>query len=152
MTSSKLYLEKEYNHFSIHLESIGFEYYGEGCSRKAYCRKNAVIKVPLGEFGVIDNLAEARAYRLHRNKPMDGIVLAPCRLLNNFCLMMPRVDIKSWNELNRLIHPVDKIPAWVYRIDGNQVGFYKDKLVAYDYAGDIPWRYGDDSWLKEFGL
>ena len=143
----------EYNNNALiaSLESIGFEYCGEGYSRKAYLRKNTIIKVPLSKHGLIDNLSEARAYRLYRDKTMNKIVLAPCRLLNSFCLMMPRVDIKSWNELKQSIQPVGKIPAWVYSIDGAQVGFYKGKIVAYDYAGDIPWRYEND-WLEEFGL
>jgi hypothetical protein len=81
---------------------------------------------------VIDNRVEAAAWRKYKSQPTDlGIHLAPCRLLTNGCLMMVTIE-----KLNAWDHPL-----WAKKIDGQQVGSYKGKTVAYDYALDVTERH-----------
>ncbi len=139
-----------YERFVFDIESKGFKYVACGSFRSAYIRNNLVIKVPNNEDGIIDNKIEARAWRKYKNKPANkGIMLAPCRLLPNGCLIMKKVNTKIpslvYNEMARLDSPI----RWAYDIDGNQVGMYRDKLVAYDYAMDISER---EEWEDEMGL
>lgn len=119
----------------------GFKIHKTGSFREVYRRNKTVIKVPLNVDGVIDNQMEARAYRHYGNKPTSlGIHLAPCRLLENCCLLMPFVTLVKYTK---------NLPEWVEMVEGDQVGLYKGRLVAYDYALDLTERY---SWEKESGL
>lgn len=134
----KLYLP-----FKKHLRASGFRRLNRGSFREVYRRKNVVIKIPINVNGVIDNMMEAKAYRFYKNKPTSlGIVLAPARLLSNYCLMMPYVD----QNLSDLEGP---IPEWVEMVDADQVGIFKKRLVAYDYALDLQERY---AWEIESNL
>lgn len=114
----------------------GFTYLGEGASRRGFRRDNIVVKVPrfVSEFGIEDNIVEWRAYQKYRNDPTElGFYFAPCRWMNNGCLMMPYIEKLEFGNLNL------KYPSWADKIDCNQVGLYKDKVVCYDYANDIFW-------------
>lgn len=134
---SRYDIDSFYFSFRKELSLSGFKRISSGSFRSAYRRKNVIIKIPFSVDGVIDNMMEAKAYKLYKNKPTSlGIFLAPCRLLSNYALMMPFVN-RSWK--------VDQ-PDWVDMVEGAQVGHYKDKLVAFDYALDLEERY---AWEKE---
>jgi len=102
---------------------------GEGRNRITFeLNDRFVLKVPLNEYGVLDNETEAKMYR---NRSDGDIRLARCRkVLNSFglpLLVMERVDIDSVESL--------ELPHWVDFIDCSQVGYTKKgELVAYDYA------------------
>jgi hypothetical protein len=137
--------------FVEQLEAAGFEHIGFGSFRQTFMRGNIVVKVPRNPDGITDNMMEAMAWRKYKSKPTDqGIYLAPCRLLPNMCLMMVAVD----DSLD-----YDEKPAWAACIDCKQVGKYKDRVVAFDYALDlterhrwerelnIEWSFFQDTWL-----
>jgi len=128
--------------FIDYLESVGFESLNSGSFRVAYIRGKVVIKVPYNTDGMIDNKVEAKAYRHYRNNPTSRqLYLAPCRMLANGCLMMVVVDTSI---------DVDSSPAWTHRVDRTQVGMYKSRYVAYDYACDIVERsHWERQWFGE---
>lgn len=135
------YLGDEYADFCAHLKKQGFTYLNEGSFRRVYERRNIVVKVPMFEDGIIDNMVEHRAYHTYFNGPTRrGIYLAPCRLLPNKCLMMRKV---YWNV--RESHN----PKWKSEIDRGQVGFYNGRMVAYDFAIDLTERF---KWEKEWDM
>jgi len=115
------------------LKNLGFHYLGEGGFRVAYGLKNYVIKVPYNEEGFEDNLTEAYTWRRYKNKPHhQGYMFAPCRLLPDATLLMVKVNpVRNRNNL----------PSWTKYIDCEQVGEYKGRIVAYDYACDTGHRY-----------
>ena len=115
--------------FVLQLLNRGFKYLDHGAFRHTFVRGRVVIKVPRGNLGITDNRTEALAYRKWKSHPTEkGLILAPCRLLPNDCLMMVTVDLEhEWNGA----------PPWVYRIEGAQAGLYKGHWVAYDYAYDV---------------
>lgn len=123
--------------FKNTLTSSGFYNVGRGSTRRAFLRGKIVIKLPLGLDGLVDNGMEWLAWRKYRHNPTPlGLILAPCRLMRNGCLMMPFVD---------QVNTEDQVPwncvldnEWI--VDGVQVGRYKDRVVAYDYAFDLPER------------
>lgn len=117
-----------YHSFEANLRSIKFQYVGAGAFRRAWKRKNTIIKVPHNSVGYCCNIWEAYAYRKYRNaSAYNGEVYAPCRLLPNACLMMPLVQMVDYN----------KLPMWCSYIDGMQCGLYHGRVVAYDSAADI---------------
>src|SRR5574337_559098 len=123
---------KSYKFFIKHLLKSGFKEIGSGSFRRAFTRGNIVIKVPLNEDGIIDNVVESKAWKTWRNGPatVHKFYLAPCRLLPNHALMMVKVDeecvdLEKWYR---------SLPDWINKIDNLQVGFYKERFVAYDYA------------------
>lgn len=119
----------------------GFKTVDKGSFRQVYRRNKMVVKVPLKADGVVDNQMEARAYKHYGNKPTSlGIHLAPCRLLTNGCLLMPFVTIVEYRV---------GMPEWVEMVEGDQVGLYKGRLVAYDYALDLTERF---AWEQESNL
>jgi len=121
-------IEKIYNRYGETLISKGFIRLDCGAYRMVYQRKGIVIKVPINEDGIFDNMIEDAAWHIHKSKPTrDGYYLAPCRILRNKCLMMVTVDVESNGEL----------PDWASDIDGCQVGIYKNEFVAYDYAINV---------------
>ncbi len=129
MTGTEVY--DFYKDFSNHLENIGYHNRSIGSFRRAYIRHNNVIKVPHNLDGIIDNIMEAKAWGKYHNNPTSlGIYLAPCRLLPNYCLSMVKVAI--WEGCSK---------DWADQIDGRQVGKYKDRVVAFDYALDLEERY-----------
>jgi len=110
------------------LLSKGFARLGQGSFRVTFGRGKVVVKVPYNQNGFEDNLTEAFNWRKYRDKPnLNGYLFAPCRLLPDATLMMVHVDTKVFHE---------ELPHWTRYIDGQQVGRYKGKLVAYDYACD----------------
>lgn len=119
--------------FVEQLESKGFYYLGSGSFRKTWARKNVVVKIPSNLDGVVDNRVEASVWRRYRNQPNSfGYHFAPCRLLPNGCLMMVKVEWRDMRDEDRA--------EWIRFIDSNQVGKYKGRVVAYDYALDVPER------------
>ena len=129
-----------YIDFTKSILDAGLERKGRGSFRRAFKRKNSIIKVPLNADGVVDNLMEAKAYRFYKNNPTSlGIQLAPCRLLPNYSLLMPYAAHLNFDEYNTM-------PEWVEMVEGDQVGMYRGRVVAYDYALDLQERY---AWEKE---
>ena len=131
-------LSDMYEVFENHLKEKGFKYLSEGSFRRVYERKNIVIKIPTFSDGLLDNRVEHAAYHKYWNGPTRrGIYLAPCRLLANGCLMMKKL---TWNSYFSR-------PAWSKLIDGGQVGPYKERVVAYDFALDLTERF---KWEREW--
>jgi hypothetical protein len=131
-----------YESFRKSLENRGFVYIGSGDFRRVYRRGKMVVKIPSSRHGAIDNYMEARAWHKYRNTPTPiGASLAPCRLLPNWCLMMASVQTCSREESSRL--------GWSRDIDKAQVGLYKGRVVAYDYALNLTERL---SWERELGI
>ena len=119
--------------FIEHIQARGFQYLSMGGFRRTYQRGKVVIKVPHVNDGLVDNRVEAAVWRKYKSQPTDlGIYLAPCRLLSNGCLMMVTIDHWNWD--------IDK-PLWSSKIDSGQIGTYKGRAVAYDYALDNTERY-----------
>jgi len=138
----KTYNEEECEQFSQYIQSKGFEYINFGAFRLVYARKNVVIKVPRSMDGMIDNYIEAKAYRKYRdNKTNIGMLLMPCRLLPNGCLMMPKIACGNV--------PYDFEAPYKSLTDGWQHAFYKGKVRVYDFAIDISERL---SWENEAGI
>lgn len=131
-------LEDEYAPFIEYLKANGFTYLNQGSFRQVWERGNIVIKVPTFADGLIDNRVEHQAYHTYWNGPTrKGFYLAPCRLLPNGCLMMKKL---TWDwSFSR--------PAWASLIDGKQVGPYKGRVVAYDFALDLTERF---KWEREW--
>lgn len=124
------------------LERLGFEYLDEGCFRRVFVRGKIVIKVPLNFDGEIDNLIEARAWHQFRNRPTPlGLRLAPCRLLPNNYLLM--VKVRVLDDCDPLV------PAWAEAVDNYQVGVYRGKVVAFDYALNLRERF---KWEDEMNI
>lgn len=134
-------IDSIYKKFAQKLKSIGFKPLDCGSYRMVWQRKGIVIKIPLNESGILDNMVESAVWHLYKSKPTpQGYYLAPSRLLKNNCLMMVSVDVDSDDDL----------PAWAYTIDACQVGIYKNRFVAYDYALDV--EVPDDLAQEYFGL
>ncbi len=134
-----MYDDDDFVEFINHLTACGFVEIDSGCFRVAFMRGKVVVKVPLSEDGLIDNMVEARGWRTYKSKrTRNHLHLAPCRLLPNGCLMMVKVDADV---------DFDRLPAWADRVDGQQVGYYKGRLVAFDYALDLTERF---KWEKEW--
>jgi len=126
--------EDHYSSFVKLLESIGFHYVGSGSFRHVYCRKNIVIKIPRNYNGEIDNIMEAKAYRKYKNGPTNlGLYLAPCRMLRDKCLMMMKVNTFMIEG---------EYPDWANydNIDHRQVGQYRNRIVAFDFALNLSER------------
>jgi hypothetical protein len=122
-----------YREFVDKLIHNNFLSLGEGSYRHTFGRKNVVVKIPRNESGIIDNMIEAISWKKYRfNKTSNGLYLAPCHLLPNGALLMRKVS---------LISDHSTYPEWAYKIDGEQIGLYKNKPVAYDYALDVKERW-----------
>jgi hypothetical protein len=135
--------EVNYREFVTHLQSIDFKYEGSGAFRSAYRRGKVVVKVPLNGDGICDNRTEAAAWHKYKSRPTSkGYRLAPCRMLNNGCLMMVVVDR---DVTYGVLHKED----WTYKIEGGQVGLYRGQIVAFDFALNIPER---SDWEEQSGL
>jgi hypothetical protein len=135
--------EVDYSNFIEYIQSLGFEYIGAGSFRRAYRRDKVVIKVPINGDGILDNKTEAAAWHKYKSRPTSkGYFLAPCRMLPNSCLMMVLVESCNYSS---------SVPetSWAERIEGHQIGMYRDKVVAFDFALNIPER---ATWEKEWGM
>lgn len=124
--------QEYYTKFTRELLWKGFLYSGSGSFRRGYERKNLIVKVPITRDGILDNYMEAKAWRKYKNNPTSlGILLAPCRLLSNYCLIMPRLE-RTYDTGN--------LPSWVDSVDREQVGFRNGRVMAFDYAIDLQER------------
>ena len=133
----------DYTTFIRHIESLGFLFIGQGCFRQVFKRGKIVIKVPRNVDGVYDNRTEAAAWHKYKSNPTSkGYRLAPCRMLPNGCQMMVAVNMHYDPDV--LYHE-----TWTHKIENSQVGMYRDKTVAYDYALNIVER---SEWEKEWGI
>ncbi|CAB4196677.1 hypothetical protein UFOVP1290_197 [uncultured Caudovirales phage] len=126
--------EDNFAKFVSYLESKGFYYIGAGSFRHVYCRNNVVIKIPRNFNGGVDNMMEAKAYKKYKNGPTNlGLYLAPCRLLTNGCLMMMKVNTFMIDG---------EYPDWANydTVDSRQVGKYRNRIVAFDFALNLSER------------
>jgi len=129
-----------YYSFAKSILDAGYKRIGRGAFRRAFKRNNSIIKIPLNSDGVVDNLIEAKAYKFYKNKPTSlGIYIAPCRLLQNYCLLMPYVAHLNHSEY-------ESMPEWSKMVDNDQVGMRNNRVIAYDYALDLEERY---EWEQE---
>lgn len=138
---------KRHEAFQEYIESKGYTFLGSGSFRGTWVRPNnkSVIKIPRCYDGELDNLMESKAWHKYRNRPTSlGLMIPPCRILPNKCLMMAWVDTYNWSS-----------PPWKRQIggkptlDGDQVGIYKGRVVAYDFGLDLTERLG---WEQELGI
>src|SRR6266567_3017972 len=68
-----------YQGFYMLLAKRGFQNHDTGGFRRVWIRQGIVVKVPVCLDGILDNRAEAGAWKKYGNKPTDlGIYLAPC--------------------------------------------------------------------------
>lgn len=131
-------VSENYVEFINHITKAGFEQIDSGSFRNVFARKNIVIKVPMNSDGEIDNRVEAAVWKKYKNNPTDrGIYLAPCRLLPNGCLMMGKCkfDYTEAEITERWSHG-----HWSSKVEGNQIGKYRNRMVAYDYALNVSER------------
>ena len=135
----------KYDAFRDHLVKRGFKKLDSGSFRSTYKRGKVVVKVPRNVDGEIDNRVEDAGWHKYKSQPSEeGIFMAPCRLLPNNCLMMVAVDETA------CIDPDEDLEhGWVEQVEGAQVGIYRNKVVAFDYALDLGER---SSWEEEWGV
>lgn len=110
------------------LESSGWKFIGKGRHRRVIRRKNVIIKIPYQPDGMKANEIEYNLYKNYRNDwdSEHHLYYAPCKLLLNGCLMMRYVKVID-----------NDFPDWAARmIDGPQVGYYKNRIVAFDFADE----------------
>lgn len=115
------YLEK-INNILINKKFI---YINGGRHRETFLTpsKKFVIKIPSIYDGIIANLSERQIFSYFHGSNNH---YAPCRLINNFILLMKKVE----TNINK-----NNLPQWAYNIDAVQVGILPNgKLVAFDYA------------------
>lgn len=138
-----------YDDFRQHLIKAGFVKLDAGSFRVSYKRGKIVVKVPRNGDGVLDNRIEARAWRKYKSKPSKrGIQYAPCRLLPNGCLMMVAVE----TYVDTTSREAPEYPVWGMRVEGEQVGLYRGKWIAYDYAWDVTERFKwEEEWKVKSG-
>jgi len=141
------FVEDQFLAFEQHLLTRGFREIGYGSFRRTFKRGKVVIKVPRCNDGANDNRVEAAAYRKYKNGPTSqGIFMAPCRILSNYCLMMVHVE---GAYLYADEDDGKKVPHWAKLVEGRQCGYYHGRLVAYDFALDISER---EEWEKSWGV
>lgn len=136
-------LESFYNPFSKLLEDHkGFKYFDFGSFRSVWSNKDYVIKIPVDKDGLLDNLMEAKAWKKYKNNPTNlGIVLAPCRLLSNFALLMPFINTCTYHQ--------KELIEWSDKVDAQQIGMLNGRTVAYDFAHNLTERL---TWETELGV
>lgn len=117
------------------LISKGWKYIGAGRHRRVIGKGNVVIKIPFQPGGKDANQDEYTLYSKNGNNPdpKTGVRYAPCRLLDNGCLMMRRIEHISYKEC----------PLWAKdMLDGAQVGIDKNgTIMAYDYSCELRERF-----------
>lgn len=120
-----------------------FKYIGEGRHRSVYRHGNYVVKIPLCDEGIHDNLWEAQKFRkekeyaaIHDTIKIE-IQYARCRLIPKSCILVMQFACEVVNGLtdeNGWVYPPFR-PDWTGYIDCHQVGFNRfGQLVAYDYG------------------
>jgi hypothetical protein len=105
----------------------GFRQLGAGRHRLAFLAPSGrnVVKVPLSDWGAMDNTTEALYWR---ERDQGTVPLARCRIFcDGLLLAMEAVDtLSTWTY--------DDLP-WAIQIDCAQVGRNRrGQFVAYDYA------------------
>lgn len=121
---------------------INFELLGIGRHREVYLlpSKKFVIKIPINNDGILDNLTE---YKYWKNraaiKKYYDADLARCRLYQGSTsqdklLLMEFIEIiKNPRDL-----PYNTLPNWAWDVDGIQVGYNRQRhIVAYDYGSQL---------------
>jgi hypothetical protein len=107
----------------------------QGRNRRTFLIKGYAVKIPLNFDGAADNDWEGSV----RNGEMPlreyDIVYPRTRLIYFSgipVLFMERVLPATSNHVRRIL---GRVPKWIDRVDGGQVGFTKDgRPVAYDYG------------------
>lgn len=139
-------VERRMEYLDEAMQSHGFKLIGHGKHRRGYLSPNGryVLKFPMFSGGMHDNRLEHQTWHRHKNTPnKDGILYAPCRIIDNFVLMMWACsDTCGWSDgCNRAIEGgtlkrrTENVPMWADYIDCSQVGTLRNgKIVAYDYA------------------
>ena len=125
--------------------SNGFSFAGEGSARRTYLGfdKQYVIKVPVRGAGEYANKREHDTYRNGNDifDPFDKR-LAPCRLINDYALIMQAVEddmgFHDFDEIKKILSVRDDVEfsrdlRWIHNIDAYQVGLLNGRLVTYDY-------------------
>ena|ERR1700722_15537932 len=106
-----------------------FEYIGSGRSRAVWRHGNYVVKIPLNEAGIHDNLYERSVFQRRHQKGYDWGHFARCRLLGTILIMQYVEYTFNYADIKPGVHD------WTYRIDGLQIGHNRfGQLVAYDYG------------------
>jgi hypothetical protein len=107
------------------------EYLGQGCSRAVYrvVGRNLVLKVLVGDYAQMSNLAERDLWRGLAGHSARAR-LAPCRMLNDMVLAMVLVGDRGI------------CPEWARPVDCGQGGEYHGRWVLYDYGHEL-YRYPD---------
>jgi hypothetical protein len=145
-----LHLDYRILHINIVLNKEKFTCIGQGRHRRVYIDKNGkyVLKFPLEESGLEANKNEHSLYRNRKNYKWN---LAPCRLIDDYLILMKAVKVTfgySGGDYSFLFNKNKYItcdpfgreitfPNWSNGVDCRQVGLFKpdDKdFVVYDYG------------------
>lgn len=121
------------------LEQIHHEYQmrypllGSGRNRATYrVSEFQVVKVPLGEVGMGDNLFEADQCQMAKQKPEGYFPLADCDVF--FEEGIPLLSME-YVEPYRVPCPCPEDLRWTLFVDCQQVGHnHQGRLVVYDYG------------------
>ena len=100
---------------------------GEGRGRRVFLLPSGknVIKVPLNEDGIHDNMAEAFRFRKQRKA---WFPLARCMMWGQYLIMEYIEPVYGFGDLMKQYN-------WVGMVDCCQVGYNRaGKLVAFDYG------------------
>ena len=118
--------------FENNLIDNGWKFVGSGRHRRVLKRKNYVIKIPWQIEGVQANISEFKLYRKFKKESDNGKQYAPCKLINNNCLIMKYVKVIDPDFSHK------EIDQWVFYLkDGAQVGYDSDgNLLAFDYSDE----------------
>lgn len=135
------------------MKEMNFKFIASGHTRRVFRSPNKrfVLKFPLTKHGVYCSQQEAKYYNKYKKDSssfMDGMHLAPCRLIQDTVLMMWAVHTTfsgaADNDLSGgCEHAIDHGlikqsmeggPEWIRRLDCSQAGILANgKVVAYDY-------------------
>lgn len=111
-----------------------WEFIGQSRHRAVWRHGNYVIKVPVCEEGVHDNLHEAHVWQIRDHKRYSWAKYARCRLIGVILVMEYARYPGPLSEESGHI-PFKKCPEWAYFIDCQQVGYNRrGEIVAYDYG------------------
>ena len=108
------------------------ELLGNGATRICFASKDTVYKLPLNEWGFMDNYSEADIFKKWgRTK---DIPYAKCRLIH-----INDIPVLAMERLDMLHHKTWRFHMrntwWVGHIDCGQIGMNKKgEIFAYDYA------------------
>lgn len=138
--------ERRAEYLDATMASHGYKLMGNGKHRRTYLSPNGryVLKFPMLDLGIRDNRDEHMLWHEHKSSPnKDGVLYAPCRLINDFIIMMWACsDTCGYSDgCERAINSgtlkrrTNDVPVWADYIDCMQVGtLHNGKIVAFDYA------------------